>query len=501
MNTPRGVKDVPDYAIMRCEKLSSMGNVAASLSHNFRERDTPNADPERTPSNTQMVAASTSREAIARMRAMLPEKRRKDAVLAVEYIFTASPGWWARANAQQQDDFFSRSMEWLERKYGSDRIFAATIHRDETTPHLAAYVVPLTADGRLSAKEFIGNRKQMGVDQTSYAETVAHLGLTRGIPGSKAKHQRVQRFYSAIESADIMHGNISSDDLAPRKLPPQKPSEYLIPRKETPFEVSQRLNQAMHEHYEGVLATALQTLQNERRADDDKQTIAQAIQTLKPLLTATMRLSQADRDDLFAQFHEMAKARQLLRLEEQEHKRQQERAKRAEEARQRAMQKKAAKSLPPKTAMPVFGGKLRTAKAVTIATDRENAEILAKVLREPVLAAADDLAATVATMRERYPDKPIVIAGDLREAEKARQAAASVTGCEVMFPEFDGDDRGRLSTYHDLHTKARPRYIIPSTATVAGWVTAKYRAQQQMQSPSPSPHQAQQPQYRRGPRL
>ncbi|RYF11837.1 MAG: plasmid recombination enzyme, partial [Oxalobacteraceae bacterium] len=39
------------YAIMRAKKLSSMGNVASSLQHCFRERETHNADASRTPDN------------------------------------------------------------------------------------------------------------------------------------------------------------------------------------------------------------------------------------------------------------------------------------------------------------------------------------------------------------------------------------------------------------------------------------------------------------------
>ena len=39
------------YAIMRAEKLKTFGNVAASLQHCFRERETPNADAARTPDN------------------------------------------------------------------------------------------------------------------------------------------------------------------------------------------------------------------------------------------------------------------------------------------------------------------------------------------------------------------------------------------------------------------------------------------------------------------
>ncbi|MDR8284580.1 plasmid recombination enzyme, partial [Acinetobacter baumannii] len=80
-----------------------------------------------------------------------------------------------------------------------DRIVTASIHRDEATPHLSAFVVPLTQDGRLSAKEFIGGRDKMRADQTSFAEAVRALGLERGIEGSRATHQRVQSYYGAIE--------------------------------------------------------------------------------------------------------------------------------------------------------------------------------------------------------------------------------------------------------------------------------------------------------------
>ncbi|WP_375156948.1 MobV family relaxase, partial [Klebsiella aerogenes] len=173
------------FAIMRCKKLAKMGNVAASLKHAYRERETPNADASRTPDNDHWAAKSTD-EAMGRLRELLPEKRRKDAVLAVEYVMTASPDWWKSASQEQQAAFFDQAHKWLANKYGADRIITASIHRDETSPHMTAFVVPLTQDGRLSAKEFIGNKAQMTRDQTTFAASVADLGLQRGIEGSKA---------------------------------------------------------------------------------------------------------------------------------------------------------------------------------------------------------------------------------------------------------------------------------------------------------------------------
>jgi len=183
------------YAIMRCKKLASMGSAASALKHCYRERDTANADASKTPQN-EHHAARTTDEAMGKLRDLLPEKRRKDAVLAVEYLMTASPEWWKQATPEQQQAFFQRSRQWLADKYGEQNIIAATVHRDETSPHLSAFVVPLTKDGRLSAKEFIGNKAQMSRDQTTYAERVADLGLQRGIEGSKAKHVTIQRYYA-----------------------------------------------------------------------------------------------------------------------------------------------------------------------------------------------------------------------------------------------------------------------------------------------------------------
>lgn len=186
-----------NYAIMRCAKLKTMGGIASSLQHNFRERETANADAERTPDNVHLAASSTA-EAMGKLRERLPEKRRKDAVVTVEYLFTTSPEWAENASEAAQARFFERSIEWLENKYGAENVIAATIQRDETTPHLSAFVVPITKDGRLSAKEFIGNKAKMSADQTSFAEAVEEVGLKRGVKGSKAKHQTIRQYYAKI---------------------------------------------------------------------------------------------------------------------------------------------------------------------------------------------------------------------------------------------------------------------------------------------------------------
>lgn len=241
---------MPNFAIMRSKKLSSLGTVASSLKHAYRERETPNADPARTPENDLSGARSTA-EAMGKLRERLPEKRRKDAVVAVEYLMTASPDWWKTATKTQQDQFFERAKGWLREKYGPDNIVAEVIHRDETSPHLSAFVVPLTADGRLSAKEFIGNRAQMTKDQTLFAEKMRDLGLERGLEGSKARHQTIQRYYANLE-APVQQLRIEPEAVEPRVLEQRMLSKTV----ETPGQVAQRLTKIVEEASAPLLARA-----------------------------------------------------------------------------------------------------------------------------------------------------------------------------------------------------------------------------------------------------
>lgn len=277
------------YAIMRVKKLSSMGNVASSLQHCFRERETHNADASRTPDNEHREASSTS-EAMGRLREMLPEKRRKDAVLAVEYVMTASPGWWETASPSQQTEFFDRSMSWLAEKYGADRIVTASIHRDETSPHLSAFVVPLTADGRLSAKEFIGSKVKMSADQTSYAAKVRDLGLERGIEGSRANHERVASFYGAI-AKPVPAIEISPETVTPRVLSKKWHSTTL----ESPEMVANRVTKAVSEAYAPVIERARKADLEARRATESRQALQSLQKRVEPFLKALEPLREAGR--------------------------------------------------------------------------------------------------------------------------------------------------------------------------------------------------------------
>lgn len=195
------------YAILRTAKLKSMGAIGGSLSHTFRTRETPNADPQRAELNEH--GNGDSPDSIkAALEARLPEKRRSDAVLCVEYFIGASPEYFA-----QGDDgsaYFADAVKWLKARHGTENVVATAIHRDETSPHLVAYVVPLDDQGKLNAKAFLGGKAKLSAMQTDFANSVGRKhGLERGLEGSKATHTSIREYYSRVGQAQEKTPSVS----------------------------------------------------------------------------------------------------------------------------------------------------------------------------------------------------------------------------------------------------------------------------------------------------
>jgi len=292
-----------------------MGSVASSLQHCYRDRETPNADTEQTQYNQCFLSESTD-EAMGRLRELLPEKRRKDAVLAVEYVMTASPEWFETATPREQAKFFTLSKIWLEEKYGKDRVVAAVVHRDEATPHLSAYVVPLTEDGRLSAKEFIGSRKKMRDDQTSFAESVSRLGLERGIKGSQATHQTVQHYYESLN-----RGISKTVTIEPEYLKPKVLKKGIFTREvESETDIAKRLSADINKVFSGTVAAASQSEHNAKRVSELQNVMVEQQKRLEKVTEPFKGLSQNQMQEIFMiaqnfqkQNHEKEKQRRIER--------------------------------------------------------------------------------------------------------------------------------------------------------------------------------------------
>ncbi len=195
------------YSICRIAKLKSGGAIAASEQHTLRQRETPNADLSK--ENERFMGKTPIGSEVALEQEVFSrigeQTIRKDAVLCVEILLTASPEFFrpdergsaGKWDAQLLQSWKQANQDWLQGKFG-DRIVRAELHLDESTPHIHAYLVPLDERGKLNCKSIFGGREKLIKFQDSYGVAMAPLGLERGIKGSRATHTQIKDYYAAI---------------------------------------------------------------------------------------------------------------------------------------------------------------------------------------------------------------------------------------------------------------------------------------------------------------
>lgn len=205
------------YAVVHMMKIKS-GAVGGIQSHNNREHEpktNPDVDMSHSEDNYDLISCDNYKRSIKEKLSNLVESSRavrKDAVVVCNFIVTSDNETMNALGADRQREFFQDSVKWFSDRYGADRVLNATVHMDEATPHLHIGVMPITQDGRLSAKA-IFTKTEMKAIQTEFARDVGEkYGLERGVEGSERTHLSEARFkeQKALEMANE-HGAIAQE--------------------------------------------------------------------------------------------------------------------------------------------------------------------------------------------------------------------------------------------------------------------------------------------------
>ncbi len=191
------------YAIIRIAKLASQVHAHNATTHNYRQHEVSNADKEAQHLNREYINHAKTDYwtlAEARIGEAVTRKVRADQVRAVEVIMTGSPEAFVRGQDGRAADYSNSqwaqdNLNFLKEKFGEKNVVSFTLHQDEKTPHVHAVLVPITQDGRLSAKD-IFTRQSLRELQTDYAQAMAPHGMSRGIEHSQAEHQPMRRQYT-----------------------------------------------------------------------------------------------------------------------------------------------------------------------------------------------------------------------------------------------------------------------------------------------------------------
>ena len=205
----------PALAVLRFAKLRTMGKLAVASQHNTRTADSGLSHTTPPPDGPGVVLLDGQADAAAawheRAAAVGLGKPRRDAVLAVECVMSASPSWFAAATPDERADWTSRSLEYARATFGPANILQAVRHDDEETPHIHVLAIPLEQKERaragrprkgregakrtpvlswgLNADRIMGGPEKLRDHQSTYAAELTNLGIRRGRPKHETKAQ------------------------------------------------------------------------------------------------------------------------------------------------------------------------------------------------------------------------------------------------------------------------------------------------------------------------
>lgn len=194
------------YSILRVAKVKGSVNTTGIQKHNQRENNNYNNKDIRHEDtyknydliNDNKINYTEKIEQTIHSNYSGHRKIRSDAIRHVDGLITSDAAFFEGLSEEETHQFFRDSLDFLQDEYGADNMVYATVHLDENVPHMHFGFVPLTEDGRLSAKERLGNKKALTELQDRFNQYVNQkgYGLSRGIAKtvSEREHKDIDRF-------------------------------------------------------------------------------------------------------------------------------------------------------------------------------------------------------------------------------------------------------------------------------------------------------------------
>lgn len=221
------VRDTMAFCIMHTQKQKGAGavrglQIEANREPNKYKFDRSDIDDSRTKDNIFLLKSDNWSREIDRQCREAGVKPRKDSVLMVTAIYTASPEFFKTHSHDEALAYFTDCLDFHNRTYG--QAFNAVIHMDETTPHMHVTGVPIVHDEKgahLSAKLLLGGRKDFRARQDAFYKEVGRgYGLKRGelmTPGEQ-KRRTEKREWQIAEQEKKLGKLVKERDKIKRKL-------------------------------------------------------------------------------------------------------------------------------------------------------------------------------------------------------------------------------------------------------------------------------------------
>lgn len=210
------------YIVARMEKMK-VGNLGGAYRHNeriFKNHSNKDINTSRSHLNYELTDRDRSVSYEKQIKNYVNETKiskraiRKDAVLCDEWVITSDKKFFERLDQEQTRAFFETAKNYFAERYGLENIAYASVHLDESTPHMHMGVVPMK-DGKLSSKAMF-DREELKSIQDKLPKYMNEHGfeVERGELNSEKKHKTVAEF---------------KQDMAVKELDEKLVSEYGAP--------------------------------------------------------------------------------------------------------------------------------------------------------------------------------------------------------------------------------------------------------------------------------
>ena len=217
------------YGIMRVEKRGRADVYGIQLEANRTveqhekglDFDKSDIDWNKTRDNIFLIQTEQWNKAITKVTKQIEsetgKKTRKDAVVLLDGLFTASPEFFEGKTTQEIKKYFEDCLEFYVKEFcqgDKTRVLNAVIHLDEATPHMQVASIPVytsESGNRLNAKIIMGNKTDYRKRQDRFFDAVScKYGLERGEPASAVNdkvHTTKREWQAATQEETIEKNN------------------------------------------------------------------------------------------------------------------------------------------------------------------------------------------------------------------------------------------------------------------------------------------------------
>ena len=195
------------YCIANVKTVSSVASMRSIQDERLREKEFCNVDKNRSHLNEALTEeqdiVKLYNEAMKHDYYTKPDKwgkmHREPKIKAINIVLTYSPEAHIERTPEAFEKWKQDNIDFVKETFKGCP-FVATLHMDETTPHLHIAIIPVTPSGKISKNQFIPNKNSLVKFQDAYAAKMKPYELQRGIHRERNSKelQQVTDQYRAI---------------------------------------------------------------------------------------------------------------------------------------------------------------------------------------------------------------------------------------------------------------------------------------------------------------